>query len=398
MNVLFLSIGRFDSINQHAIYPDLLREFKNQGHNVYVVSRRERRTGLPTELIEEDGAKLLKVRVGNITKTNIIEKGISTVLIESQYKSAIKKYFSNVKFDMVMYSTPPITFASVVKYIKKRDNAKSYLLLKDIFPQNAVDMGMMSKSGWKSIIYKYFRRKEKMLYALSDKIGCMSQANVDYVLKHNPEIAEDRVEVCPNCVEVMDMSISQEKREELRKKYNIPLNKKVFVYGGSLGKPQGIPFVVDCLRAQKDNAEAFFLIVGSGTHYKLIEQFVNEEKPENVLLMESLPKDEYDAMVACCDVGLIFLDHRFTIPNFPSRLLAYMQAGLPVLACTDPNTDIGKVVTDGGFGWWCESNSVDDFSACVEKALNADFTEMTEKEKKYLAEHYSVERVYKDIV
>lgn len=398
MNVLFLSIGRFDSINQHAIYPDLLREFKNQGHNVYVVSRRERRTGLPTELIEEDGAKLLKVRVGNITKTNIIEKGISTVLIESQYKSAIKKYFSNVKFDMVMYSTPPITFASVVKYIKKRDNAKSYLLLKDIFPQNAVDMGMMSKSGWKSIIYKYFRRKEKMLYALSDKIGCMSQANVDFVLKHNPEIAEDRVEVSPNCVEVMDMSISQEKREELRKKYNIPLNKKVFVYGGSLGKPQGIPFVVDCLRAHKDNAEAFFLIVGSGTHYKLIEQFVNEEKPENVLLMESLPKDEYDAMVACCDVGLIFLDHRFTIPNFPSRLLAYMQAGLPVLACTDPNTDIGKVVTDGGFGWWCESNSVDDFSACVEKALNADFTEMIEKEKKYLAEHYSVERVYKDIV
>ncbi len=398
MNVLFLSIGRFDSINQHAIYPDLLREFKNQGHNVYVVSRRERRTGLPTELIEEDGAKLLKVRVGNITKTNIIEKGISTVLIESQYKSAIKKYFSNVKFDMVMYSTPPITFASVVKYIKKRDNAKSYLLLKDIFPQNAVDMGMMSKSGWKSIIYKYFRRKEKMLYALSDKIGCMSQANVDFVLKHNPEIAEDRVEVSPNCVEVMDMSISQEKREELRKKYNIPLNKKVFVYGGSLGKPQGIPFVVDCLRAQKDNAEAFFLIVGSGTHYKLIEQFVNEEKPENVLLMESLPKDEYDAMVACCDVGLIFLDHRFTIPNFPSRLLAYMQAGLPVLACTDPNTDIGKVVTDGGFGWWCESNSVDGFSACVEKALNADFTEMTEKEKKYLAENYSVERVYKDIV
>ncbi len=394
MNILFLSIGRFDSINQHAIYPDLLREFKNQGHNVYVVSRRERRTGLPTELVEEDGAKLLKVRIGNITKTNIIEKGISTVLIESQYKSAIKKYFSDVKFDLVMYSTPPITFASVVKYVKKRDNAKSYLLLKDIFPQNAVDMGMMSKGGLKGIIYKYFRRKEKILYALSDRIGCMSQANVDYVLKHNSEISKDRVEVCPNCVDVVDMSISQEKREELRNKYNIPLDKKVFVYGGSLGKPQGIPFVVDCLRAQKGNTEAFFLIVGAGTHYKLVEQFIKEEKPENVMLMESLPKDEYDAMIACCDVGLIFLDHRFTIPNFPSRLLAYMQAGLPVLACTDPNTDIGKVITDGGFGWWCESNSVEDFSACVKKALNIDFADMAEKEKKYLADNYSVQRVY----
>ena len=233
-------------------------------------------------------------------------------------------------------------------------------------------MGMMTKGGLKGIIYKYFRRKEKILYALSDRIGCMSQANVDYVLKHNPEIAKDKVEVSPNCVDVMDMSVSQEKREELRKKYNIPLNKKVFVYGGSLGKPQGIPFVVECLRAQR-NTEAFFLIVGAGTHYKLIEQFISEEKPENVMLMESLPKDEYDAMVACCDVALIFLDHRFTIPNFPSRLLAYMQAGLPVLACTDPNTDIGKVITEGGFGWWCESNNTENFSACVGEALKADF-------------------------
>ena len=224
----------------------------------------------------------------------------------------------------------------------------------------------------------------------------MSQANVDYVLKHNPEIAEDRVEVCPNCVEVMDMSISQEKREELRKKYNIPLNKKVFIYGGNLGKPQGIGFMVRCFKALRNNKDAFFLVVGTGTEYKKIEQFINESRLENVMLMEGLPKDEYDAMAACCDVGLVFLDHRFTIPNFPSRLLAYMQAELPVLACTDPNTDIGKVITDGGFGWWCESNSVDDFSACVEKALNADFTEMIEKEKKYLAENYSVERVYKN--
>lgn len=396
MNVLFLSILGFESINDHGIYTDLLREFKNKGHNVYIVSCRERRFGLPTEFVDDDGAKILKIRVGNVTKTNLIEKGISTVLMGHWYKKAIDKYFSDVKFDMVMYSTPPITFASVVKYIKKRDNAKSYLLLKDIFPQNAVDMGMMSKSGLKSIIYKFFRRKEKMLYALSDKIGCMSQANVDFVLKHNPEIAKDRVEVSPNCVDVMDMRVSPEKREELRKKYNIPTDKKVFVYGGNLGKPQGIPFVVDCLRAQKGNKEAFFLIVGSGTHYKLVEQFISEEKPENVMLMESLPKDEYDAMVACCDVGLIFLDHRFTIPNFPSRLLAYMQAGLPVLACTDPNTDIGKVITDGGFGWWCESNSVEAFSKCVEEAMNADYSEKVKNEQAYLTENYSVQRVYEN--
>ena len=65
----------------------------------------------------------------------------------------------------------------------------------------------------------------------------------------------------------------------------------------------------------------------------------------------------------------IFLDHRFTIPNFPSRLLGYMQAKLPVLACTDKNTDIGKVVVEGGFGWWCESNDVGEFGRVVERVL-----------------------------
>jgi glycosyltransferase involved in cell wall biosynthesis len=103
-------------------------------------------------------------------------------------------------------------------------------------------------------------------------------------------------------------------------------------------------------------------------------------------------------MVAACDVGMIFLDHRFTIPNFPSRLLGYMQAGLPVLACTDPNTDIGKVITEGGFGWWCESNSVEAFSEQIEKIKSAELTDMHSKAIAYLTENYSVDNAYGAIV
>lgn len=82
----------------------------------------------------------------------------------------------------------------------------------------------------------------------------MSQANVDYVIKHNPEI----VEVCPNSVEVVDMSVDEETRREIRNKYSIPLDKKVFVYGGNLGKPQGIDFMIECLKSQAKNADVYF--------------------------------------------------------------------------------------------------------------------------------------------
>lgn len=397
MNILFLTLGKMDSIEIHALYPDLLRYFRNQQHNVYIMSAYEKRFTKQTVCIDEKGARILRVKVGNLTKCNIIEKGISTITLESRFKKAIKQYFSDVKFDLVMYSTPPITFCKAVEFVKKRDGAKTYLLLKDIFPQNAVDLGMMRKTGIKGLIYRYFRQKEKRLYDISDKIGCMSEANVDYVLKNNPQIDKNKVEVCPNSIEPVDMSVSTEVRNSLRKQYDIPLDKKVFVYGGNLGKPQGIPFLIDCLRSQKDNADAFFLIVGGGTEYGKLESYVESEKPSNVKLMARIPKEDYDRMVAACDVGMIFLDHRFTIPNFPSRLLAYMKAKLPVLAVTDANTDVGEVITEGGFGWWCESNDVSGFSDIVDLAMK-DTDDKGDIAFEYLENNYSVKLGYEIIM
>ena len=393
LNILFLTLIDVCDIQQPGIYQDLIREFVKKGHCVTIVSPSERRTGQATRMIEGD-CRILKVKIGNIQKTNLIEKGVSTVLIEAQLKAAIKRHLSDVKFDLVIYSTPPITFANVVKYVKKRDGAKSYLLLKDIFPQNAVDMGMMSKSGPKSLIYWAFRKKEKALYRLSDRIGCMSQANVDFVIRHNSKVKPDIVEVCPNSIEVRDMTLDEEERAQLRQKYGIPADKRVFVYGGNLGRPQGIPFLIECLRSQKERTDVYFLIVGDGTEYGVLARFMEEEMPKNVKLLKRLPKEDYDRMIAACDVGMIFLDYRFTIPNFPSRLLAYMQAKLPVLCCTDPNTDVGDVVEKGGFGWKCMSNDVADFCQTVDTALNADLEKMGQAGKKYLLEHYTVKQGY----
>lgn len=398
MNILFLSIGDIPSIKHREIYPDLMREFIKNNHNVYVICSREKRNNLATEFVEEDGAKLVKVKIGNITKTNLIEKGVSTLLVSIQYKLAIKKFFPDVQFDLIMYSTPPITLVDCIEYVKKRDGAKTYLLLKDIFPQNAVDLGMFTQTGPKSVIYKYFRNKESKIYRISDHIGCMSQANVEYVLKHNSELDANIVEVCPNSVEVVDMSVDAKTRENIRKKYDIPTNKKILIYGGNLGKPQGIDFLIECLKSQYNRDDVYFLIVGDGTEFGKLESYMKAEKPINVKLMKRLPKDDYDTMVAACDVGMIFLDHRFTIPNFPSRLLSYMQAKIPVLACTDPNTDIGKVITEGGFGWWCESNSIQNFTKIVDCICSADLKALGDNAYRVLNEKYSVSESYNTIV
>lgn len=399
MNILFLTIGRFTSIEANSIYADLLRCFRNFGHEIYAITPYEKRNGKKTELVHEKGAHVLHLETGDVTgASNLIKKGIAQMSLEPTYIKAIKQHFSDVKFDLVIYSTPPITFSKAVEFVKKRDGAKSYLLLKDIFPQNAVDLGMITTSGIKGLIYKYFRAKEKKLYALSDYIGCMSEANLKYILDHNPEIDSGKVEVCPNSVEVIDRTVDDEMKSKIRAKYGIPQNKKVFIYGGNLGKPQGVSFLIECLKSQEKNEEAFFLIVGDGTEFGKLETYFEEANPTNMKLMKRLPKDDYDKMAGACDVGMIFLDHRFTIPNFPSRLLAYMQARLPVLAVTDPNTDIGKVIVDGGFGWWSESNNLEKFIYEVNAALRSDFHAAQDKEYRYLLDHFTVDKAYEKIM
>lgn len=367
MNVLFLSLVDIKNFDEENIYVDLLRELKLKNNNVFIVSPIERRNKEKSNVREFDNSKILRVKVGNIQKTNFIEKGISTLLIEKQFICAIKKYFNGVKFDLILYATPPITFCNVISFLKKRDNAKTYLMLKDIFPQNAVDLNVFSNQ---SIIYKYFRHKEKKLYKISDRIGCMSKKNVEYLIKNNEYLSKDKIEIFPNSITPkVDNKRNLELNIKFRKKFNIPLDSKVFMYGGNLGKPQGVDFIIDCLKKCSEINDCFFVICGSGTEYKRLEKFKNDFFINNLLLLNGLPKKEYMDFLNVADVGLIFLDYNFSIPNFPSRILSYMEKGIPVLSCTDPNTDIGDVIVNNHFGWKCYSNDSTNVKEKIEMIL-----------------------------
>ena len=401
-NVIFLTMST-RNIADRGIYSDLLRKFLAEGWRVFVVAPRERRQGLSTELTEQGGVHILGVKTLNLQKTSVIEKGIGQVLVESQYKQAIKKHLKGVKFDLILYSTPPITFPKVIIFLKRNNpNAKTYLLLKDIFPQNAVDLGMMRKTGVKGAIYHYFRRKEKKLYGLSDYIGCMSPANVKYILKHNPEIAPNKVEVAPNSFDLIKNELEPDKEKgkklDIRSKYGLPKEKPVFIYGGNLGKPQGIPFLIECLQANSLRTDCHFLIIGTGTELPKLKKWQAENSPKNVTVMDGLPKKEYDELVQTCDVGLIFLDHRFTIPNFPSRMLTYLENRMPILCATDSNTDMGKISEENGFGYWCESNSVEAFTSILDRMIRANRIEMGEKGYEFLCKNYLIENTYNAIV
>lgn len=406
MNVLFLSIGDFSDLKAGSVHIDIVKEIAANGHQVYVACNNIDNNAEETQIIHQEGVSLLKIKTGTIKKnSNLISKGIATVLLESTYINAIKKRLADVKFDLVLYHTPPITFEKVVRFVKKRDGAASYLLLKDIFPQNAIDLGMMSKHGLKGLVYRYFRKKEKNLYQESDYIGCMSPANVEFILKHNPFISKEKVEVAPNSINLHENLDDNDKnlkekyeRYYIRKKYDLPTDRPIFIYGGNLGKPQGIDYLIKCLDANKNRTDCYFVVVGSGSEYGKLDSWFNEKGSGScVKIMQSLPKEDYEMLAKYCDVGLIFLDLRFTIPNYPSRLLSYLVNQMPVICATDVNTDIGKIAEENGYGFWCESVKPEDFTALVDKMLKSDLKAMGKNGYDYLCDNYLVKHTYRAI-
>ena len=234
-------------------------------------------------------------------------------------------------------------------------------MLKDIFPQNAVDLGMIRKNG---VLHRYFERKDKNLYEVSDFIGCMSLANVSYLVSNHEDIDHRKLVLCPNAIQVVNRDVVD--RGSILKKYGIPENKTVFLYGGNLGAPQGINRLVKVFERCINRIDCFFLVVGSGNKSFIILDFINANSPNNVLYLPMLARDEYDELEACCDIGMIFLDHRFTIPNFPSRMLAYLECKLPLLIATDENTDIGKIAEDNNFGIFSLSNDIDSICSNID--------------------------------
>ena len=228
--ILFLALAYPKIPNSSNLYTDLMEEFRNQGHDVFVVAPAVNDSEVG--LINEEGISVIRVKTLPLLNVNPIQKGIANVLLPFQYKKAIKKHFKSATLDLIIMPTPPISLVDVASWLKKKYQSNLYLILRDIFPQNAVDLGMMKKGG---MLYNFFRKKEHLLYELVDQIGCMSQGNIDYVMRHNPKVKVRKLHLLPNWQKEIPQFSGD--KEALRKKYSFDDN-FVIIFGGNIGLPR----------------------------------------------------------------------------------------------------------------------------------------------------------------
>lgn len=344
MKVLFLMFVFPNMETGFNMYTALVEEFHKNNHDVFVIAPDP---GIKkTQIRKENGIDILRVKTLPVKNVPNILKGISNIWLPRQYYAAIKKYYAHIHFDLIVTPTPPITLADPAFRIKSWHKAQLYLILRDIFPQNAVDLGMMKQN---SFIYKYFRKKEAKLYRTADLIGCMSQANIEYILKHNPKVDRSKLHILHN-LQILNTSYS-ERDMKIKKEYSLE-HKFVVVFGGNMGKAQQLENVLKLAQSCENYSDVVFLLLGEGVQMQKTKRLIEEHNICNIKIIKTIPKAEYQRLISVCDIGLISLHQDFTIPNIPSKTLDYFNMGLPVLASVDRATDYNDYLDAARAGLW----------------------------------------------
>ncbi|MDD3187677.1 MAG: glycosyltransferase family 4 protein [Bacilli bacterium] len=368
MKILFISSDYPRPEKGSNIYTDLAQELNNSNHVIKVVVSEEKKKIDKTELFEEYGVPVLRVRSGNLYEVGFVEKTWTFLNISRHLKKGIRKFFSGESFDLILFQSPPVTFNRLIAWAMRKYKCKSYLMMKDIFPQNGVDIGLYSKIN---PIYWYFRSQEKKLYKTSSYIGCMSQGNIDYLLSHNKYLSPDKMELFPNTVKVGRIpTIDPLEKEKIRGKYGLNKDDVVAIFGGNFGKPQGLDFLLNILNEYKYSKRVKFILIGRGTEKNRIFGEIKEKGYSNVYTFDFVPRSDYEKLTLTCDIGLIFLDSRFTIPNYPSKTLSYFESSLPIMAAIDSNTDYGKMLEVSESGFWVENGNIKAFKNKFDKLVS----------------------------
>ena len=341
---------------------DLARELVKMGHNpIVIVPVEETNQSIYIEKIEN--IQILRIPTFKISDVGNIRRAINEILMPFNMISGLKKNFSLIKsLDAVVWYSPTIFFGPLIRYIKKSSNCKSYLILRDMFPEWALDLGILKKN----LIYYFLKKVANYQYSLADTIGVQTFSNLKY-FKDLPIEKKSNIEVLNNWLS-----------PSINKKCSISINdtklkdKKILVYIGNMGVAQGIKILIELADSLKNRKNIGFVFVGRGSELNKLKNYVVKKDLDNVLFFDEIDPDEISDLLKMCHIGLISLDPLHKSHNIPGKLLAYLQSGLPVLARVNTGTDLQKIIEKENLGVVSNSSKANEIKILVENLLAND--------------------------
>ena len=319
---------------------DLANDFVELGHKISVYTS----TYGQHEGLNIDSSKNLKIFRFRSLKTkeiNYFRRTINEILTPYIMLSEIKKSsIANEKYDAVIWYSPTIFLSPVASYLKKVSDCPGYLILRDIFPDWAVDTGIIGK-GLPYLILKIF---EKYQYFVADIIGVQAKGNLSYFKRYIKK-SKTKIEVLNNW-----LSHSGKKKSSIEVSKTSLSGRKIFIYAGNMGVAQGIDILFELVLNLRDRNDIGFLFVGRGSEMERFREDPIFKSLKNILFFDQIDADEIPSLYSQCDVGMLSLDTRHKTHNIPGKFLSYIASGLPVLASVNPGNDIINLINSSRTG------------------------------------------------
>lgn len=339
---------------------DLTREFARQGHSLCVLlpSTDQR---APWKLEEFDGAQVLRLKAPQTkdiayVRRTLAELAMPFAMLQNLRKSPLAKE----RWDGVVWYAPSIFHGPLVSALKKSSHCKSYLIIRDIFPEWAVDMGLMGRG----LPYRFFDTVARYQYSVADVIGVQTPGNQQYFDRWMGQPGRE-LEVLQNWLDQPAQS-----RCSVRVDETALAGRKVIVYAGNMGVAQGMDIVLGLAEKMRNRSDVGFLFVGRGSDAARLKAAAQARQLDNVVFFEEIDPDEIPDLYAQCNVGIVALDPRHKSHNIPGKFLTYMQSGLPVLANINSGNDLAQLIKDERVGQVCETNQLDELLLLTEKLLD----------------------------
>ena len=399
MNFLFLSHKYPKEKENSCLEKDFIKKLSEKGHKVYVITTTERRMNEETHIYKDENIEILYVKTGNRTKKyNLIEKIITILTTPYLIKMAFNKYFKDIKIDYTVTYTPFMSSLSLIKFFKKKLNCKIILFLWDIMPQTAKDMGIIKNE----FIFKYMKNNEKKMYLNIDKVICNCTEAENYVLSNKYKTRENIIFI-RNPEYISKFSLSQNERKRLREKYGYTEKDIVFIFGGNMGMLQKLENILELAKIiKKENPNIKFILIGDGKDKNILEEKVKNENIDNVQILNVIPRYEYENTIGAFDCGLISLNEKNTVPNFPTKVTAYLKLGLPIFASLDSSAakGVGRYIDENNIGVWGKAgdtkNLKEKFDLFMDKYNNNFFGK--DKLKNLYEKDFDIEKAYNIIM
>ncbi len=344
----------------------------------------------------ENGVNVIRVKILPHHKVNFIIRGISQITMPYIFFRQLKKY-AKENFDAAVIYSPPLPLALIGKMIKRCYGAKFILNIQDLFPQNAIDLGILNRNNWKhKMAIRLFERIEKKVYKEADKITFHSEGGMKFLIEKKG-VPPEKIVTLYNWVDLAPYQ-NLTKDISFRKKWNLG-NKFIFLFAGIMGPAQGLDFLMEVARRVSDIKDVVFLLVGDGMEKEKIEKMISDYSLKNAIIKPFISKEEYPYLVKDSDAGIVCLSPKNTTPFTPGKFLGYMAAGKPVIAFLNKESDAFGLVEKSKCGYASVSGDIKKAEEIIRKIYKEkdSLEEMGKSGFKYVSKNMSLDVCLKKI-